>query len=789
MPVAERSATQIASALHALSGQIDGDVLAEELERKLYSSDASVYQELPMAVIRPRHADDLQKIVAWSAQHKLPIIPRAGGTSLAGQVVGNGVIVDVSRYMHQYGEYNIQDHWIELEVGIIQDDLNDRVAADGLTFGPDTSTSNRCMIGGMIGNNACGEHSIIHGTTREHARAMSVILSDGSRARFGPVTAEELEQKKALNNLEGKIYREVYDLIDKNLQLIDERFPKKNIIRRNTGYALDALAQSQPWNKDGPLFNLSPLICGSEGTLCMVSSARLNLEPLPKRKIVVCLHCETVVEACRATIIALKHKPSAVELMDDNILEATKGNLLQQRNRFWVQGDPGAVLPIEFYGDNDEELEQRCEALIADLKKAGLGYAFPILKHEQARHVWDLRRAGLGLLMGIPGDKKSLPLLEDAAVAVEDLPAYVEGVQKIMKRHDLNIVYYAHASVGLLHIRPQIDIKQDSQVKLFEQIGHEVFELVESFGGSISGEHGDGRLRAPFIQKVFGDECYALFRQVKQIFDPDNIFNPHKIVDPLPMTSDLRFVKDYQTPEVDTFFDWSADQGLVRATEKCNGAGACRKSPGRGTMCPSYHATLEEKHSTRGRANIFRQALKAEDPREAFSSKELEEVLDLCLSCKACKSECPANVDMGRLKAEFFQQKYQTQRPPMRSKMFAQFSKQARLASRLPRWVQGMFNRSLVKKIIGMHPQRSMPPFSKLRFADWIKGHAPQQASSGPEVLLFVDEFSQYLDAEMVRDAVLLLERLGFTVRSLWDIDSGRASLSKGFVKDARTYD
>ncbi|NRA39534.1 MAG: FAD-binding oxidoreductase, partial [Planctomycetes bacterium] len=585
--MSDYTATQLAAALHRLSTRIDGDVLQEEIERKLYSSDASVYQQMPVAVVRPRHVKDLQVAVAWAAENSIALIPRAGGTSLAGQVVGDGVVLDVSRYLHKYGVYNIEEKWIDLEVGIIQDDLNDRVAVDGLTFGPDTSTSNRCMIGGMIGNNACGEHSLIHGTTRDHVLSMDVILSDGSTAIFTALNAEELEVKKSLDNLEGRIYREVFDLIENNRELIEKSFPKKHIIRRNTAYALDYLANSQPWNSDGPVFNLSPLICGSEGTLCMVSSARLNLEHLPKRKIVCCAHFDTVVDACRANIIALKHNPSAVELMDDNILEATKENLLQKHNRFWVEGDPGAVLPIEFFGENDQELEQRCTDLIKDLKDADLGYAFPIVKHEQAKHVWDLRRAGLGLLMGIPGDKKSLPLLEDAAVAVEDLPAYVEGVQEIMDKHALNIVYYAHASVGLLHIRPQIDIKQQSQVELFEQIGHEVFELVQSFGGSISGEHGDGRLRAPFIQKVFGDECYQLFHDVKNIFDPQDIFNPHKIVNPLPMSSDLRFEKDYQTPAMKTWFDWSHDQGLVRATEKCNGAGACRKSPGRGTMCPS----------------------------------------------------------------------------------------------------------------------------------------------------------------------------------------------------------
>ena len=776
--------TQVAASLHRLDVRIDGEVLSDPLNQMLYSSDASVYQARPMAVARPKHGDDCASIIKWAYENEVGIIPRAGGTSLAGQVVGDGLILDISRYMTKTHSYNKDEHSVVVDPGVIQSDLNAAVAGDGLVFGPDTSTANRCMIGGMIGNNACGEHSIIHGTTREHTKSIDAILCDGSRVQFGPLSTEELEAKKQLDTLEGAIYRGVFELIDQHRDLIIERFPKPEILRRNTGYALDAIANQQPWNPDGAPFNLVPLICGSEGTLCVVEKACLNLETLPKRKMVVCAHFNSVVEACEATVIAVKHAVSAVELMDGVILEATKANREQARNRAWVEGDPGAVLAIEFYGDDDDDCERQCQALIADLKAAKFGHAFPIVKHEQSSMVWDLRRAGLGLLMGMPGDKKAVPLLEDAAVAVSDLPAYVSGVEKIMANYGLGSIYYAHASVGLLHIRPQLDLKLSEDVKIFHQLGIEVFELVKQFGGSISGEHGDGRLRAPYIQKILGDDCYQLFRDIKNIFDPKHILNPYKIVDPLPMTQDLRYPPDYDTPEIKTWFDWSASEGLVRATELCNGAGACRKSSGNGTMCPSYHATKEEQHTTRGRANIFRQVLQSANPLEAFNNKDLKDALDLCLSCKACASECPASVDMAKLKAEFLQQHYQRNGTPLRSWMFGNFAKQAKILSKVPRFIHGLFNIPFLKKMIGMHPDRSMPHFDRLDYAHWVERRNGR--SSDKKVVLFIDEFTRYLDSSIAQDAVIALEGLGFEVISVHDLDSGRAQLSKGLLKDAQ---
>ncbi len=778
--------TQIAANLHRLNVRIDGEVQSDALERMLYSSDASVYQQVPMAVVRPKHGNDCASIVAWANDYEVPLIPRAGGTSLAGQVVGDGIIVDVSRYMCGIRSYDKENADVLVDPGVIQTDLNKVVADDGLIFGPDTSTANRCMIGGMIGNNACGEHSIIHGTTRDHVKSIDAILSDGSRVHFGPLNAEELEEKQHLNSLEGDIYRGVIELINQHRQLILDKFPKEQILRRNTGYALDSLARSQPWNPDGPPFSLVPLICGSEGTLCLVEKACLNLVALPKRKMVVCAHFDSVLEACRATVVAIQHAVSAVELMDGGILEATKANREQARNRWWVEGDPGAVLAIEFYGEDDEACAQQCQALIDDLKQHQFGHAFPIVKQERANTVWDLRRAGLGLLMGIPGDRKAVPLLEDAAVAVEDLPAYIEGVEKIMASHNLGTIYYAHASVGLLHIRPQLDLKRSEDVSLFQQIGDEVFELVKQFGGSISGEHGDGRLRAPFIKKILGDECYQLFHEVKNLFDPKHIFNPHKIVDPLPMTTDLRYPDNYQTPEIQTWFNWDETQGLVRATEMCNGAGACRKSSGNGTMCPSYHATKEEKHTTRGRANIFRQVLQHKNPLTAFSSKDLKDALDLCLSCKACASECPASVDMAKLKAEFLQQYYQRHGTPLRSLLFGNFTRQAKILAKLPRFIHKIFDIGPLKRLMGMHPQRSMPHFERLDYAHWFDRR--QAVSADTRVVLFVDEFTRYLDSNIAKDAVLVLEALGFEVISVHDCDSGRAHISKGLLKDARVH-
>lgn len=767
------------SELEELNNSIEGEVKSSHLDRLLYSSDASIYQELPLAVVCPKKSSDCQEIVAWAARTETPLIPRAAGTSLAGQVVGSGLVIDSGRHMRAVGDLEGETIWVE--PGVILDNLNDQLRPQGLLFGPDTSTSNRCMIAGMIGNNSCGEHSIVHGTTRDHCLAIEALLSDGSAVSFGPLSAEELQRKCSQDDLEGQIYSQLCELIETQRKTIINASPKPSILRRNMGYALDYLANCQPWNPDGKPFNLAPFICGSEGTLCLVTRAKLNLIRAPRQRILLCAHFDSVIEACRATPLAVAAGAAAVELIDDKILNITKENITQNRNRFWLKGEPKAVLVIEFYAEEIEEARAKAHELEATFGNHNFGHAFSYVEGSDIARVWALRKAGLGLLMGVVGDRKAQPIIEDAAVAVEDLADYVTDIDAIMQQHGVELIYYAHASVGLLHLRPELNLKDPHDVASFKAIASDVAQLVKKYGGSFSGEHGDGRLRAPFIEEMVGPELYNLFAEVKTIFDPANLFNPHKIIAPKAIDSDLKIKPGPHRDIEDTFFDWSREGGLIRATERCNGAGVCRKTANRPTMCPSYQATLEEENSPRGRANVFRQFLISSSPHQSFESSEIKQVLDLCLSCKACRSECPANVDVAKLKAEFLQQYYQINGSDSRSSRFAHFSSQAKFASLAPKLIGAIANLTPVKKALGIHPARSLPRFCKQKLS------IPARSSDSSKVVnIYVDEFSQYLDLPVVEAAIDVITKLGYHPNPILGLDSGRAAISKGFLKLAR---
>ena len=641
-----------------LASRIDGEVLGDPLTRMLYATDASPYEKLPLGVVRPRHREDCIAIVLHAARHRIPLIPRAAGTSLAGQCVGKGLVVDVSRHMRGIVEIDVATCRARVQPGVILEDLNDALGNDalgndapgphGLQFAPDTSTANRCMIAGMIGNNACGAYSIRHGTTRDHVIEIEAVLADGTLASFGPLDGSALEAKRRLPTLEGRIYREVFEIIDAHRELILQRYPRPEVVRRNTGYALDVLARGRPWVRDGPTFNLARLLCGSEGTLALVTEATLRLVACASGRLLLCPHFDTLMGAMRGTLVAVRHGPAAVELIDRRILEETRQHLEQRDNRFWIEGDPEAVLIVEFQGEGREALEARALALIEDYRDEGLGYAFPIVRPPLAGRVWDLRKAGLGLLMNRPGRRKAVTVIEDTAVALADLPEYVTRIQALMEKHGTRCVYYGHASVGLLHFRPELDLKDAVDRERFRSIAREVADLVAEYGGSLSGEHGDGRLRAPFVERMLGSEVHVLLKRVKSAFDPEGIFNPQKVLGAAPpLDRDLRAA--IRRDPVPAYFDWHEDGGLLGAAERCNGSGACRKRAGRGTMCPSYMATVEETHGTRGRANVFRQLLTQADGRAALSDERLRVVLDLCLLCKGCKSECPASVDMARI--------------------------------------------------------------------------------------------------------------------------------------------
>ncbi|MGH8576553.1 MAG: FAD-binding and (Fe-S)-binding domain-containing protein [Gammaproteobacteria bacterium] len=783
-----------------LASRIEGEVLADPLTRMLYATDASPYEKLPLGVVRPRHREDCIAIVLHAARHRIPLIPRAAGTSLAGQCVGEGLVVDVSRHMTRIVDIDVAAGRARVQPGVILEDLNDALGNDalgndapwndalgpsGLQFAPDTSTANRCMIAGMIGNNACGAYSIRHGTTRDHVIEIEAVLADGTLASFGPLDGPALEAKRRLPTLEGRIYREVFEIIDAHRELILQRYPRPEVMRRNTGYALDVLARGRPWVRDGPPFNLARLLCGSEGTLALVTEATLRLVPRASGRLLLCAHFETLMGAMRGTLVAVRHGPAAVELIDRRILEETRHHLEQRDNRFWIEGDPEAVLIVEFQGEGREDLEARASDLIEDYRDEGLGYAFPIVRPPLAARVWDLRKAGLGLLMNRPGPRKAVTVIEDTAVALADLPEYVTRIQALMEKHGTRCVYYGHASVGLLHFRPELDLKDAGDRERFRSIAGEVADVVAEYGGSLSGEHGDGRLRAPFVERVLGSEVHALLRRVKSAFDPEGIFNPQKVLGAPPLDRDLRAA--IRRDPVPSYFDWHEDGGLLGAAERCNGSGACRKRAGRGTMCPSYMATLEERHGTRGRANVFRQLLTQADGRVALSDERLRVVLDLCLMCKGCKSECPASVDMARMKSEFLQHYHDRHGLPLRARVLGEFGRIQRFAAYLPGLAGILMNDPRIKRLLGFSAARMLPVPARETLSRWFSLHQPHsRAGEAGSVILFNDPYTEYHEPHIGIAAVEVLERAGFRVTLTHGVESGRVQLSQGLLRKAR---
>ncbi|MEX0660389.1 MAG: FAD-linked oxidase C-terminal domain-containing protein [Balneolaceae bacterium] len=766
-------------------------ILKDSLTRQLYATDASLYEELPEGVSFPKTRDDIQQLVTQSKTEGFSITPRSAGTSLAGQATGNGVIMDVSRFMTEIVHIDSEKQIAHVQPGVIRDTLNREAAQYGLQFGPDTATTNRCMIGGMIGNNSCGSFSIKHKTTREHIIEVDAVLSDGSAVTFGSLSNGELKAKKKLDTLEGNIYRGMMDLLMEHKEQILASFPHPEITRRNTGYALDRLCEMSPITPNGRPFNLAELLCGSEGTLAMTSSAKVNLVPLPKAKTLVIPQFKSIHEAMLATVEIVKWNPAAVELVDDIILNATKGNIEQSKNRFFLDGEPKCILIVQFEGDDLTELEQTAAGLATKLQNLNFGYSHPFLSDEdEMRRVWDLRKAGLGLLMGLGRDNPSPTFVEDTAVRVEDLPEYIQEFQAILDSHNTSCVFYAHASVGELHLRPVVDTTTHEGIQTMKEIASEVANLVKKYRGSLSGEHGDGRARAPYIETVLGKEMMPLLLQVKELWDPEYRFNPGKILDPKPIDTDLRYSPNYKHPEVDTVFNWRLTNGFDGAIEQCNGAGVCRKlAESGGTMCPSYHTTREEKDNTRGRANLFRQLFSGKQ-QEAFESEDLKEALDLCLSCKACKSECPANVDMAKMKAEFMNGYHQKNGTTLGERFFGQPEKLFPIASLFAR-TTNFFNRQKpVKKILeglfNIDSRRNLPEFASTTFYSWFrKNEKEYNHKDGKQVLLLVDIFTNYNEPKIAIAACEVLKSLGYSVMvpGIWP--TGRPQISKGMLDEA----
>ena len=685
--------------LKTLHNSLSGDVLFDNLHKTLYATDASVYRKIPVAVAFPKDEKDIKTLIEFATLNSITLIPRTAGTSLAGQCVGEGIVVDVSKHFTNIVSFDEQAKTITLQPGIVRDSLNVFLKPFGLFFGPNTSTSNRCMIGGMVGNNSSGSTSIRYGVTRDKVLSIDTILSDGSSATFKEITSDDFIKKTKENSQEGKIYKSIYEELKSEAvqQEIRKEFPKETIHRRCTGYAVDEFLKSDLFGGTSSTINVAKLLAGSEGTLAFSTAITLQLDDVaPKESIMVCTHFKSINESLKATVIAMNHNLYNCELMDKTILDCTKNNREAAKNRFFLKGDPEAVLMLEVSANTIEETEVLADKLIADLEQNNFGYHHPKVYGTDIAKVHHLRKAGLGLLGNIVGDMKAVACIEDTAVALEDLPNYIEEFTQIMVKYQQNAVYYAHAGAGELHLRPILNLKKQEDVVLFRKITTETADLVKKYKGSFSGEHGDGIVRAEFIPLMIGDKNYQLLRRIKKAFDPNNVFNQGKITDAFPMDKSLRYEIDREEPTIKTIQDFSDSEGILKLAEKCNGSGDCRKpaSVG-GAMCPSYRATKDEKDTTRARANTLREFLTNSEKVNKFDHQELKQVFDLCLSCKACASECPSNVDVAALKAEFLYQYQEENGYSFRSKLFANNVKYNKLGSIAPALTNLVLNTSL----------------------------------------------------------------------------------------------
>ena len=842
-------------------------LLTDPLHRIAYATDASAYREVPCGVAFPENDQDIVYLIQEAQQRNTHLIPRAGGTSIAGQVVGSGIVVDISKHFKKILEVNAEERWARVQPGVVLDELNLALAPYGLFFSPETSTSNRCCIGGMFGNNSCGSHSLIYGSTRHHVLEARGVLCDGSIEVFKTYTIKELEERfgnrfweNESNTLIQDIYSQLINwaLDDETVRLIEENYPDKSLRRRSCGYAIDEVIEDLH-HTEKPLeqrtINLCKVLAGSEGTLAFITEIKVDLDPLPpKEKMVVCAHCDTLQKSFLGNLVALRFHPSAVELMDRNILELSKQNVEQQKNRFFVQGDPAAILIIELRGETREEIDALADQLEKALieNDAHLVYACSRVYGSEISKVWSLRKAGLGLLTGMKGDAKPIGVIEDTAVAPEKLPAYMADFAQMLDNLSLSCVYHAHISTGELHLRPIINIKDAEGKRKFREVAYQTALLVKKYKGSLSGEHGDGRLRGEFIQLMYGDEVYALMQDLKKCWDPLQVFNLHKIVDTLPMDSMLRFevgqryaieeeLKDGPSTGSGacTYYNWKAAfdeckvegatgaktqlHALMCSIEQCNGAGDCRKSNLMGgTLCPAFKVSGDETKATRARANVLREILTRGWESEAFTvancvpqfeqstssncetqfatkksillSEELADVLDSCLACKGCRSECPSNVDMTRLRSEILQHKYDVSGMPLRSFAVSWMA----TVEQFGHYVWPLYNlfaswkpsSNLIKRIIKFSTERDIPTLSRVTMRKAVKKECRRhhgQATKG-KVYLFADEFTNFQEAELGLTFAKLLIRLGYEVEIPKHVESGRAAMSKGNLKLAKKF-
>lgn len=772
-----------------LKNKIEGELYTRDLYKKLYATDASIYRILPKAVVFPKHEADILVVVEFAKSHNIGITARTAGTSLAGQSVGDGIILDVSKHMTSILEIDVVNKKVKVQPGVIRDELNAELERHGLFFGPNTSTSNRCMIGGMMGNNSSGTTSIQYGVTRDKILKSRVVLASGEIAEFEVETSDSFQKALKEDSHKAKIYSFLKDkLSNKNLRgLIYENYPDPSIHRRNTGYAIDLLANTELFEENATeVFNLNKLLSGSEGTLAISTEITLALDELPPKYMALVVSQYQDYTSCLSDVLhQMEHQLYTCEMLDKPILDRTKENALYARYRAFIEGDPQAILMSEVRAHTLEDLAKQTQALQADIQAKALAYDVKILYEEEANQALELRKAGLGLIGNMVGDKKAIGCIEDTAVSLAYLPEFIADFQQIMKDFKQEGVYYAHAGAGELHIRPIFNMKKSEDIQQFVEITKAVAKLAKRYKASFSGEHGDGIVRSTYLELIIGKQLYEELKALKAVFDPQNILNPGKIINASPMHENLRYEADRVEPEIKTKLSFEDSLGILRMAEKCNGSGDCRKTHHSGaTMCPSYQATKDELHSTRGRANVLREVL-TENNAQAFDSEELKEALSLCLSCKACQTECPSNVDIATAKTEFLYQYQKIHGSSLSQKLFAYNTKLLNKASLFPKLSNALFSNALssklIKSISKIAPERDLPKLKLAKFRD-----LKLPISQSTKVVLLIDEFVGLLDGKIAEDAYELLQRLGYEILLIPKFDSGRSFLSKGFLDQAK---
>lgn len=763
----------------ALRARVRGGVSFDAVTLGIYATDASIYQVTPAAVVEPMDEADVRAAVEVAREHGVTVLPRGGGTSLGGQAVGASMVLDFSKHLDTILEVNAAQRWVRVQPGVVLDNLNAALSAHGLHFAPDPATSSRATIGGMIGNNSSGTRSLIYGLTRDHVLEMRVLLSDGSVIELKDgVAGARVPDDSRERQLEGAFRA----IIESNREEIARRFPK--VMRRVQGYNLDAFLEPGSWN-------LSKLMVGSEGTLGVTLEAKLNLEPLPRHKSLCAVHFADLLDAVGSVAHILEHGPSAVEILDADVITLARRNLAIAPLCGFIEGDPQAVLVVEFFGDTLEGARNSAHTLAEDLRRQERGYSWPVITEpgEQA-NVWNLRKNGLGLMLGIKGDRKPIAFIEDACVPIDVLPEYIRQILDFCGARGVPVAMYAHASVGTIHVRPTLDLKQAQDIDSMKEIAEFAFGLVQQYGGAWSGEHGDGRVRSPFLERYFGPEVYAALRQVKALFDPIGLMNPGPIIDPEPMDANLRYGTGYRTFDGPTSFHYRDEGAFAGAVEMCNGVGACRQTLA-GTMCPSYRATRDEEHSTRGRANALRLAMSGQLGSEALSSRRLFEVMDLCLSCKSCKSECPSNVDVSRLKSEFLQAYHDAHGVSLRERMIANAPT---IAAKTAGWKATFANalmrsrpfRKALEWVTGLDARRVPPRYARVPLARWFSARPKPRAEGARRVVLFDDTFMNYHETQVGISAVELLESCGYEVVLAQAGCCQRPRISHGFLREAK---